>query len=390
MKKLLRALLVTIAFAIYQAGVVALLEAQEALELQAVGQIGPDFGNGLFFAQIEDAAVDGEGNLYVLDAMNSAIYVFDPRGTLTRVIGSRGQGPGEFSNQLAQILMDDDGLLHVVDTGLGRLSTYELNGGFVGTISLTSAGGLPVAWAFLDDQTLIAELMPIPLWDPSSRPGNPSRPTLRLVSFESGLRIRDLTSVDVPPDFNVEPDGSITTTLFGPRMIWTVTEAREVVTARSDEYRLDVLDSNGEVARSFGRTVERRSVDSEFRALVRSSQEKAFEEAGIPESQASEILSGMRLSDRLPLIDALMIGPENTLFVKRGLGLVDWYHPQDGSKAWDEDTGAWDVFDSDGTYVGVIDFPVAFRPLVIRDDKIYGVAKSDLDVETLLILEFHL
>jgi hypothetical protein len=48
-----------------------------------------------------------------------------------------------------------------------------------------------------------------------------------------------------------------------------------------------------------------------------------------------------------------------------------------------EDAGApdWDVFDSNGRYLGVVSMPARFQPRMIRDDKIYGVWRDELDVQ---------
>ena len=48
------------------------------------------------FGQIQDLAVDTEGNLYVLDDRNAVVRVFDPQGNYVRHYGAAGDGPGEF------------------------------------------------------------------------------------------------------------------------------------------------------------------------------------------------------------------------------------------------------------------------------------------------------
>jgi hypothetical protein len=48
-----------------------------------------------------------------------------------------------------------------------------------------------------------------------------------------------------------------------------------------------------------------------------------------------------------------------------------------------QDLGApdWDVFDADGRYLGVVSMPQRFSPRGLREDKVYGVWRDELDVQ---------
>jgi hypothetical protein len=48
------------------------------------------------FSSIHGLDVDRAGNVYVIDARERHIRVYDPRGEPLRTIGTRGSGPGEF------------------------------------------------------------------------------------------------------------------------------------------------------------------------------------------------------------------------------------------------------------------------------------------------------
>ena len=50
------------------------------------------------FSFIASVDVDRDGNVYVMDASDLQIRVYDPKLNLLRRIGRRGQGPGEFEN----------------------------------------------------------------------------------------------------------------------------------------------------------------------------------------------------------------------------------------------------------------------------------------------------
>jgi len=51
----------------------------------------------VFFVGYGDIAVDGDGNVYVLDSRAKDIKTFDASGTFLKLIGREGQGPGEFA-----------------------------------------------------------------------------------------------------------------------------------------------------------------------------------------------------------------------------------------------------------------------------------------------------
>ena len=55
---------------------------------------GPE-GENFLFGRIGDVALDGYGNLYLLDFQQQETYVFDPAGKFLKTLGGRGEGPGE-------------------------------------------------------------------------------------------------------------------------------------------------------------------------------------------------------------------------------------------------------------------------------------------------------
>jgi uncharacterized protein (TIGR03663 family) len=94
-----------------------------------IGQLGVEPGQ----MQLPlGAALDGAGNIYVVDSGNSRIQKFDPRGALLGVVGSAGNGPGQF-NQPSDIAVDGAGNVYVVDTWNHRIQKF--------TPDLTPAGG---------------------------------------------------------------------------------------------------------------------------------------------------------------------------------------------------------------------------------------------------------
>jgi hypothetical protein len=71
--------------------------------------------NSLFFYRF-NAAVDGAGQIYVLDYRSFRVQKFDRTGTFLQTIGKQGQGPAEFQNPTS-IWCDEKGNLQVIDDG---------------------------------------------------------------------------------------------------------------------------------------------------------------------------------------------------------------------------------------------------------------------------------
>ncbi|NTV81008.1 MAG: 6-bladed beta-propeller, partial [Candidatus Aminicenantes bacterium] len=91
-----------------------------ALELvRKIGDIDTEDEN-VAFNYPADVAVDGDGNIYILDAANSRIQKFGPDGRFLATIGRKGQGPGEFIFPDA-IGFDKDGNLIVADSAQARI-----------------------------------------------------------------------------------------------------------------------------------------------------------------------------------------------------------------------------------------------------------------------------
>ena len=75
-------------------------------------------------------AADEMGAVYVADYKANRIAVFDKNGRLTRTIGRAGQGPGELLNPVDVAVAA--GKLYVLEAGNFRVSIFDLRGNYVG------------------------------------------------------------------------------------------------------------------------------------------------------------------------------------------------------------------------------------------------------------------
>jgi sugar lactone lactonase YvrE len=91
-----------------------------SLELvRKIGDIDTEDEN-LAFNYPADVTVDGDGDIYILDAANARIQKFGSDGKFVATIGRKGQGPGEFIFPDA-ISFDKDGNLVVADSAQNRV-----------------------------------------------------------------------------------------------------------------------------------------------------------------------------------------------------------------------------------------------------------------------------
>lgn len=88
-------------------------------------------------------AVDGAGDLYVLDTGNHRVQKFGPDGKFKSSLGRQGQGPGEFYYP-SWLAVDDKGFLYVSDPNNQRIQVLTPDGKDHKTLKVLEQGSGPV------------------------------------------------------------------------------------------------------------------------------------------------------------------------------------------------------------------------------------------------------
>lgn len=88
-----------------------------------LGKLDAKDENYIFFRPA-DIAVDKEGHIHVLDAGNYRVQKYDQEGKYILTIGRPGQGPGEFSRPVSMDV-DDAGNIYILDVGNHRIHIFS-------------------------------------------------------------------------------------------------------------------------------------------------------------------------------------------------------------------------------------------------------------------------
>ncbi len=91
------------------------------------------------FSMPSDAAVNRDGDLYVLDGVNHRVVVYDREGRFRFMFGTRGSGKGQLLSPLGMGLADD-GTVYVADSGNHRIGVFTGRGEALRVIPLPTLG----------------------------------------------------------------------------------------------------------------------------------------------------------------------------------------------------------------------------------------------------------
>jgi hypothetical protein len=315
-----------------------------------------------FFGVVANALLDEEGNTYLLDEQLCEIRVFDAEGNYLRSFGREGEGPGEF-RQARDMLLLPDGRVGVIYGSQSRLATYGLDG---------SIG---------DDRSLMPEGTRFSfIMQAQSRGG-------RMVIQQHASSIRDNEMTSTSSMVGMDAEGNVTHTysersqtqkLDGPNISISISsddfanawvllpDGSLAVNQSGDEYRIDILDSNGEPVRTITREYEplRRS-DAEMERLRRERRERAERGDQDPDDDEIDPFYGTILS--------MHVGPDGQLWVMTGRGRF-------GEDVPEHTLGTFDVFDDQGRFVRQVSVDVPYMggsdEFEFLDDRLYLYEES--------------
>ena len=324
-------------------------------------------------------ATDSRGRIFVLDHQAQHIKVFSPEGEYEQTLGGRGGGPGELKNAW-YVLMGPGDTLVVPDFGTQRVNLYSPDGSSSGSFSMLFEEG--VRWmnrAFKASSSgLVAEQI-----RPNPWAGEPGPDPMDVIV----LRATDGTATDTLLKF---PSGRMwsfenpsVSRLYYPEPAWDLTDDMQLLFGVNDQYRISLYSQAGDLQRIITKQHERRPVTDRDIQIIRDYFEARWIRAGVPAEAYPRLHRRWQYGEFFPAFHTLVSGPAGTIWVQRPLPPSEMSETEVFSLNFTEEWASrdWDVFDSDGRFLGVVTLPQLFTAKLFRGDKIYGIWRDALEVQ---------
>lgn len=365
------------------------LSLTEDLRIGAID--GPEY---LQFYRVRSIVVSEDGRLFVVNAGSSEVRVFAADGRFVGVIGSAGDGPGEFRG-IATVIPYQDTIM-VSDARHRRASWFGADFSLLRTASLADGSRVLYPMARIPEGWLVNVL------------------TSSEWPYQIGVPYRSSTEFAVAPDpdFGASGIGSggpvVTLSYEGPRRYGIAsTRTMTANTPLFEPEPSNAVDSRGRIYVSNGADYEIRvfAPSGNLEKIIRrrhtpvpvtdALRRRYFDEAGTffdtvatgrHGSGEDDIARDATLGreslpqvNAIPALGRLLVSNAGDLWVERP-DLVDDPLKLEWDRAGVQDS-FWDVFRSPGELVGTVRLSSRFTPRAVTGPAVLGVLRDSLDVE---------
>jgi hypothetical protein len=201
---------------------------------------------------------DPKGDIYVLDLSDSNIKKFDASGRFLKVIGRKGQGPGEFSVPTDLAFANDK--LVVLDRGNRRLCALTPDGEFIKAESAAGYSGWPERLKALPSGDIVLETEKFYSGDadkPQDRFLEVLTPDLKPIKtiYSQCVSRTKLLRVQGTKFFAPQP--------FCSDVFWDVSPSGRIIVGFSAKYEIDILAPDGGKISTFAHDYEPVKVTAE-------------------------------------------------------------------------------------------------------------------------------
>lgn len=331
------------------------------------------------FGQIIGVDVDADGNVYVADSQARDVRVFDPSGRHLRTIGRPGSGPGELGLAMNGVFVVGDEVV-VPDLGNARIQRFSLAGEPLGSAPLDLTRGIPMRWDLASGGRLVVQRRMMNVADSAAAPtGDPI-----VTSGLDGAPVDTVAVLPVGESMQIV-GGQARVRFFDPEPIWDAAPDGRLVTSRNNDMRFELWDASGTLKRIFTRPYEPRSLTERDKQVLLDAIGEAARQQGARPEQVQAFLSQTRFADHYPAFVIAALGPRGSVWVQRMRTGNELVGEEGTFNAQDLGSAEWDVFDGEGRYLGVVTFPGRYQPIRVMGDRFYGIARDELDVQSLKV-----
>lgn len=348
-----------------------------------IGQFdGPD---EYAFGQVAALATGRDGTLYVLDQQVPALRAYAPDGTYLRDLGRGGEGPGELKQVDSGLAVFDDGRVLVRDPGNARITVFGPDGEYETEWRIRGSSYTSTPLYVDRDENAYVQLFEFADDGPQfwfvrySRDGVP------------GDTI-PVPRADAAPQLIAEhrtEDGtnrSSRSVPFWPGRPAVLSRDGEFIFGDTGTYSIDVPRPGGGILR-IQRAFEPVPVLAAERDNVR---ERLI--YNMRETEPGWDWDGPAIPATKPAFQSLMVDGDGRIWTRlyteaERIPDEEIERPDPGTQApppsrWREPI-RFDVFETDGSYLGQLEAPKGFAPSprpAIEGDRVWAVVRDELDV----------
>ncbi len=379
---------------------------KDLIPLKETLRIGSREGEeGYNLYRVRGVSVGTGDTLFVPLMREAVIQVYAPDGRFVRTIGRQGEGPGEFRS-LSTVFVTGDTIV-ANDPRLYRTTLMRTTGELLTTFSIRRgekwmwpSAYTPSGWlvsltyvgAFeyvpgrvvvrtsqmanvRDIQAAVSELGEGPGWPPSV-----SRVLECSLGRRFGMPMGPTTTERAP--------------LWEPYQRYAVDGAGCLYLTQPEIYRIDVMDSDGNLTRRISRAYDpvpiSRSMGARFLSAVTAHYdtiESRPTEFAVDPVQGYRERANLPTVPNLPALGRILVSPSGAILVERP-DLVD----DPIALEWTQlgrQRAHWDYFNLDGQFEGTVQFEANFTLHTLTDAAVYGVLRDELDVEYVIRYIFN-
>lgn len=333
-----------------------------------------------FLGSIGSVALLSDGRVVVEDNLTDEVRLFDATDASGRMLGGKGDGPGEFQNVRAVSVAPGD-TIHVFDSRHNRVSTFTPEGVFVRSLRLerevAGAGSLLYnAWVGSADEVLLYSVGPSQLDGTAMTPLRDQRTAEILAvdasgavrargAFQGGYSIAG-PSIDAGSPFANRPLVAI----GGGRVHWSSGVHYELTFLSPDLVKDQIV-----------RWPEWGLVPTDsVVGVVRDTVEAGLSQLREARPQMAEALMNAMfgpdiLPEALPALGDLLVDDGGRIWVSR-------FHPT--TDRWNQ-SAAWHVLDPAGSPLARVVLPDRSRLVAVRGRRVALVQRDELEVEHLRV-----